>query len=134
MRLIPQFLFAILSLIITGCAENIDPKSPAMIMFPELNYSQISNDTHRVLNRAAVDYNRVKSGLEPVSVTRKLLVRDGGSIIYQCDGYSIIRHHKIATQNGIDGFTVGQSLSIDSSIAIPGDTGKSETRFEAATK
>lgn len=77
-----------------------------------------------------MDFYRVASGLDPLYSKREAVLRDGGSVVYVGEGCRLMRLHRMGSENGFDGFTVGACIILDESITGSTPLTHEQSRFE----
>jgi hypothetical protein len=90
--------------------------SAAILLAPLLTHgSRPSPAAPNVKDLAAIDFERVKSGLSPACQPEPDYgLSDGGTLVYECAGYQLTVKRSLATQNGVDGYLYGPIITFES--------------------
>ena len=120
-------LALLLPLFLLGCAT-----SPSFVDPQELDSEGDSlSDGQKVLfERANTDFKRASSDNEPKYAILKWALRDGGTEIYEGDGYSLTSHNgAFAKQGDVNGRLAGATMTLHRKITGSSDKTVSTKRF-----
>lgn len=110
----------IFPLFLLGCAT-----SPSPLDIQELSsLTKVLSDTQKVkFDRAMNDFRRADANKVPQYSTLKWALLDGGTCIYEGDGYSLTSHNgAFANKGNVQGRLAGATMTLQSSIT--GDSAK----------
>jgi hypothetical protein len=112
-----------------GCAtpEKASSLPPA---FGVLEQSGLGRDQKKRLARAETDFNRILEGRNPrYAYALPFFYMDGGTQIYQGDGYQLTSLRKITKRDGKDGYIVGPRIKLNHEITGGGPVFHGRTFF-----
>jgi len=138
-RMKPDKILGLMTtLFVTACASFVGHPL-ASNEFPVLDRSRLTSKQVDGLNRPEVDFRRVRAGEEPMYARlQHPLLEDGGTRIYDGDGYRLVAHHVIVYSvfrpDRIIGHTVGPEIIIEQTIAGRKLITFKDTRFVPLSK
>jgi hypothetical protein len=101
-------------------AYHLDPETLATGFTPE---------TRAQLAKAAQDFEAATRGLEPIHATKEVAMLDGGTTLWQGDGYSIRLMKSLTTLGDIHGLMFGPVLTLNFPLAHGNTTEISHVTF-----
>jgi hypothetical protein len=87
---------------------SVVPRSDEVADFG-IDVSSLSDRDAQIVRSAWKDYVAILSGKEPACPV-EFVVSDGGSAMYDCGAYRIMRIKTIASRDGVDGYEYGPKL------------------------
>jgi hypothetical protein len=91
--------------------------------------SAFNPETRRKLEQAAEDFEAAVAGLPPIHAHKEGGFLDGGTTIWQGEGYSITLMKSMTTVGDIHGYMVGPVLKLDYPLAHGNTTEMSHVTF-----
>lgn len=82
----------------------------------------LSDEQISLLNRAIEDFRLVDANKPPKHAILKWVLRDGGTKIYEGEGYSLVSHYgRLSRQGGFDGRESGATMTLTRRITGEGE-------------
>ena len=97
------------TLLLIGCGSTEQTVTSSQ-GFEQLRASSLTVQQAGLLTKAEEDFARVKAGKKPRNARLKYALRDGGTEIFEGEGYSLTSNGRMETRNGTRGQITGPTI------------------------